>query len=104
VHVFARATDGALAVNYWNGSAWSGWSSLGGVATAAPAVISDGDGRIDVFVRGSDSADASPLVARCDWLELMEPRGRDAGLVRPGRRRAWHGPLRACSHGWEATS
>jgi hypothetical protein len=64
VHVFARATDGSLAVNYWNGSAWSGWSSLGGVATAAPTVISDGDGRIDVFVRGSDSA-----VHRLSWRD-----------------------------------
>jgi hypothetical protein len=64
VHVFARATDGTLAVIYWNGSAWSAWSSLGGEVTASPSAISDGEGRIDIFVRGNDAA-----IHRISWRD-----------------------------------
>jgi hypothetical protein len=35
---------------------WLGWESLGGVLTSAPAVSSWAPGRLDVFVRGTDSA------------------------------------------------
>src|SRR3569833_2919476 len=37
-------------------TAWSGFENLGGTATSAPAVASWADGRLDVFVRGTDSA------------------------------------------------
>ncbi len=37
-------------------SPWSGWESLGGVLTSAPAVCSWASGRLDVFVRGTDNA------------------------------------------------
>ncbi|MGW1071572.1 hypothetical protein [Streptomyces sp. NPDC002537] len=36
--------------------AWSGWESLGGGLTSAPAVSSWSSGRLDTFVRGSDNA------------------------------------------------
>ena len=35
---------------------YSGWESLGGVLTSGPAVSSWDDGRLDVFVRGTDKA------------------------------------------------
>ncbi|HEU5202674.1 MAG TPA: hypothetical protein VFU17_00110 [Candidatus Limnocylindrales bacterium] len=35
---------------------WLGWESLGGVLTSSPAVSSWASGRLDVFVRGTDSA------------------------------------------------
>jgi hypothetical protein len=35
---------------------WLGWESLGGVLTSGPGVSSWGSGRLDVFVRGTDSA------------------------------------------------
>jgi hypothetical protein len=66
VDVFARGADGALWhtsrgtwSGAWQGSAWSGQrESLGhpptGPLTSAPTVASWGDGRLDVFVRGSD--------------------------------------------------
>src|SRR5262249_47495824 len=41
---------------WWNGSSWSGWESLGGVLTSAPAAVSWGPNRIDCFVRGTDNA------------------------------------------------
>ena len=35
---------------------WSGWESLGGVLTSAPAASSWAANRLDVFVRGTDNA------------------------------------------------
>jgi hypothetical protein len=64
VHIFARATDGTLAVISWNGSQWSAWTSLGGEVTASPSAISDGEGRIDIFARGGDAA-----IHRISWRD-----------------------------------
>jgi len=35
---------------------WSGWYSLGGVLTSDPAVGRNADGRLEVFVTGTDGA------------------------------------------------
>lgn len=35
---------------------WSGWDSHGGTLTSGPGVCSWSSGRLDVFVRGTDSA------------------------------------------------
>jgi hypothetical protein len=35
---------------------WSGWAGFGGIITEDPAVASNGDGRLEVLVRGSDNA------------------------------------------------
>ena len=55
-----RGADNAIYHRYRNGSTWSaGWVSIGappGGATSAPAAVSSSSGRIDVFVRGADSA------------------------------------------------
>jgi len=44
-------TLGVYHRNY-NGSHWTTWSPLGGIASSAPAAVSWGPGRIDVFMRG----------------------------------------------------
>lgn len=40
---------------YYDGFGW-GQSDLGGIANSAPAIVSWGPGRLDVFVRGQDEA------------------------------------------------
>ncbi|WP_108718751.1 hypothetical protein [Miniimonas sp. S16] len=60
--VFVRGTDNALWHKWFRrgtfgiGGGWSGWESLGGVLTSDPAAVSWSEGRIDVFVRGTDNA------------------------------------------------
>ncbi len=59
LHVFALGLDNALWNNYWNGTAWSDWQRLGtpeGELTSHPAAVSWNFDRIDVFIRGRDSA------------------------------------------------
>src|SRR5215210_4950985 len=60
VDVFIRSATNTIQHRYRNGTTWSsGWVSIGsppGGATSAPASVSSGSGRIDVFVRGGDSA------------------------------------------------
>lgn len=41
---------------HWNGAAWSGWISLGGIFTSVPSAVSRSAGRIDVFGIGTDGA------------------------------------------------
>ncbi|HSH60744.1 MAG TPA: glycoside hydrolase family 6 protein, partial [Acidimicrobiales bacterium] len=48
--------DNALWHKAWDGSRWSGWSSLGGYLTSAPGAVSSASGRLDVFLRGGDNA------------------------------------------------
>jgi len=56
MRVFIRGHDNALWTRSWNGSSWSGWSSLGGVLTSGPAALARPGGIYDVFVRGNDNA------------------------------------------------
>lgn len=55
LYVFARASGGGLSYRRRNSAgSWTGWSSLGGTLTSDPAVAVNADGRVQVFVRGSD--------------------------------------------------
>jgi hypothetical protein len=54
--VFVRGSDDALWTRHRNGTTWGGWTSLGGILTAAPAAASPQQGVIDLFVRGRDNA------------------------------------------------
>ncbi|HET8662134.1 MAG TPA: polysaccharide deacetylase family protein [Micromonosporaceae bacterium] len=49
-----RGTDSALWIRYYTGTSWGPWHSLGGVLSAAPAITGTPEGRLDLFVRGSD--------------------------------------------------
>lgn len=57
--VFAVGLDGMLWNNLFAGGQWSGWVSLGGPGVAlgaAPAAVARADGKIEVFVRGTDGS------------------------------------------------
>jgi len=54
--VVVRGGDNALWHRAWDGSRWSGWSSLGGYLTSGPDAASVAPGKLDVFVRGGDNA------------------------------------------------
>jgi hypothetical protein len=56
-HRFLDADDVAgIQAHYGARTRWSGWESLGGVLTSAPAVSSWGANRLDTFVRGTNNA------------------------------------------------
>jgi surface antigen len=54
LNVFKVANDDQVYNQYWNGSSWSGWASLGGTMVSNPAVIVNGSA-LNVFVRGVDN-------------------------------------------------
>jgi hypothetical protein len=56
VIVAARGTNNALWLRWMKGGTWGKWTSWGGVLTSSPAISATVDGRIDVFVRGTDRA------------------------------------------------
>jgi hypothetical protein len=51
-HIFARGTDDAIWTLRWDGARASGWTSIGGALTSAPAAVAWGPNRFDVFARG----------------------------------------------------
>lgn len=56
LYAFGRATNGQVKVNRRSSAgSWSGWTNLGGNATSEPAVAVNADGRVQVFVRGTDN-------------------------------------------------
>jgi hypothetical protein len=56
VDVVARGQDFAVWHMAWDGSQWTPWTSLGGVFSSGPSIVSRGPGRLDVFGRGTDGA------------------------------------------------
>jgi hypothetical protein len=54
--IFTIGTDLAMYHKWWDGTAWRGWESLGGVCISAPRAVSWGPNRIDAFVIGTDRA------------------------------------------------
>ena len=50
------ALDGPRSSIGSQATGWSGWASEGGVLTSDPAVANNADGRLEVFVRGTDNA------------------------------------------------
>jgi len=73
--VFARGEDFALWHKWYgwfpdrNVFTWSEWESLGGGLTSPPAAVSWGEGRIDVFVRGTDRALWHRWFTGGDWSD-----------------------------------
>ena len=64
--LFARAGDGATLERHWTGSAWSDWSSLGGVSTSGPAAAAY-NGQVHVFIRGTDGAVYTNYLSGTGW-------------------------------------
>jgi acylphosphatase len=62
MEVFAKGTDNAIWQKYqtWaNGPWWPVfglWNSMGGVLTSPPVAARNGDGRLEIFARGTDNA------------------------------------------------
>lgn len=56
VELVVRGTDDQTYSRTYNGTTWTPWSSLGGVARSAPAVVSPSANVLTVFVRGTDDA------------------------------------------------
>jgi hypothetical protein len=48
--------DEGVYLNYHNGTSWSGYAPIGGLATSTPAAASPSPGVFDVFIRGTDYA------------------------------------------------
>lgn len=71
--LFARGTDFTLQYNSWNGT-WNGWTSLGGNLATAPAAVSWGPNRIDVFMVDQKNASMSYIsfngTAWSSWANL----------------------------------
>jgi hypothetical protein len=56
IDIFIRGDDNACWHNYWNGSYWVGWESLGGETIDTPgAEWSVSPAHLHVFVRGTDN-------------------------------------------------
>lgn len=66
--LFVVGTDSALYVQGWNGSAWSGYGYLGGVAVFEPVAVAWGPNRLDAFVIGTDSGLYHKWWAGQGWL------------------------------------
>jgi len=56
MRMFVRGTDAAMWTRSWNGSSWSGWSSLGGNFSSGPVAMARPGGTYDVFARGQFNA------------------------------------------------
>ena len=41
---------------WWDGKAWGGWESLGGVLQSPPFPVSWSSNRLDLFAQGTDSS------------------------------------------------
>jgi len=54
--LFSAVLDSAMYHKWWDGSAWHGWESLGGVIIGTPVPVSWGPNHLDVFARGQDGA------------------------------------------------
>jgi len=75
---FIRGASGDLQVSKKSGATWSGkWTSLGGPRGARilgqPAAYGSANGRVDVFVRGTDNAVYQRTLKDgrwCEWIKL----------------------------------
>jgi glucose/arabinose dehydrogenase len=56
IEMITRGGDAQAWRRSWTGSAWTAWTSLGGVLTSEPDLSSWGAGRLDVVGRGTDGA------------------------------------------------
>ena len=63
-----RGLDGALWVNTAQGSAWSGWTWLGGIITSDPDVASSAPNMVSVTAMGSDGAYWQRVFNGSSWL------------------------------------
>src|SRR4051812_16581667 len=74
MRAFIRGSDGALWTRTWDGTNWTGWSSLGGVLTSGPAASVRPGGIYDVVARGTNGSyyhrAFTPAAGWSDWVSL----------------------------------
>jgi hypothetical protein len=69
--IFAKGSDNAIWQKKWNGSGWTGWTSMGGPVIGGPGAVSWDEGvawdedRIDVVARNTD---ANSTINHWYWL------------------------------------
>ncbi|MDQ6945248.1 MAG: hypothetical protein M3256_03015 [Actinomycetota bacterium] len=91
VAAFVLGTDGGI----WWSTQTNGWGSLGappgGVVLGDPAVVSWGQGRIDLFVEGSDQKlwQRWTNCSGCQWSSWLQPVGTDGTLASPPAVTSW---------------
>jgi hypothetical protein len=56
IRAVIRGSDGALWTRSWDGSSWTGWTSLGGQISSGPSISARPDGVYDVVARGMDGS------------------------------------------------
>jgi len=56
INVFAKGTDGAVKIKWWDGSKWYGWENMGGEFSGNPVGLTSGVGHTYVFARGLEGA------------------------------------------------
>jgi SpoIID/LytB domain protein len=102
VDVVTRGSSGFV-WSFWNGSAWSAWTSLGSPPAGAagdPTVVSWAPGRLDVFVRGGSDNRLWQIFSTdggATWSAWIKPFGDDGTLASspqaesrgPGRLDVW---------------
>ncbi|MBS2966790.1 hypothetical protein KGA66_27385 [Actinocrinis puniceicyclus] len=75
--VFVRGADNAIWDQYWNGSGWSGWQSLGGNLVSNPGAVAGGPNPIDLFAVGRNGDIWHNVYTSGTWLgwndELQPP-------------------------------
>jgi hypothetical protein len=81
---YMGATSNVVNVTVQAGAGkWGAWESLSGQLTASPATVSWGDGRIDVFGRGSDNALWHRSYANNAWSSWESLSGQLASTTGP---------------------
>ncbi len=75
LHVFAVGKDGTTYTAAQESAGWSHWTSLGGTSTSDVTVARNEDGRLEIFVRGTDGAlwhrwEKAPDGAWSAWTSL----------------------------------
>jgi hypothetical protein len=75
ISIFTTGTDSSIYWQHWNGAAWSGWTSLGGIFTSIPAAVSWSQGRIDIFGIGTDGGMYHKYYANGEWSGTWEALG-----------------------------
>ena len=56
IDLFRRAPDNTLSWRHYNGSAWQGWQSLGGMLASAPSAEVLPDNSLQIFAYGADNS------------------------------------------------
>jgi hypothetical protein len=86
MYVFSRGSDDSLMVNTRANGSWAGFQSLGGVLVSDARVAVNSDGRVEVFVTGSDSAawyTAQTAPGSAQWTSFATLGGFILGNVNP---------------------